>query len=290
MKYKTLNHNFYFGFTLVEILVVMAIIMVLGGLGFSSLSGLQRTVRLNEYTATFEQQISDIQRAAMLLERDSDENWLYGLGIDLTETIGTESDGSFTAFKWCSRHKDYGSNDTKAKIPNYNLRGAAALDGLCIGKSGVLAEGTGCLTIEKDYSTASCADITEPKLVLLSGYGTGTEAPLSNIEVVKVEPECTPSTSGLDITAARYILFESVSGRTFFYDSFGNIINYAWGPTDGSLDESCVQDLVIKIKPLDSRAVSSTRCIKITKLGGKVTSEVASSGCCTGEISPECKQ
>ncbi|MBP5204317.1 type II secretion system protein [bacterium] len=285
MEPKEINHNFYHGFTLVEILVVMAIVMVLGGLGFSSLTGLQRTVRLNEYTATLEQQISDIQRAAMLLERKSDENWLYGLGIDMTKMVGSESVGTFTAFKWCSRHKDYGSNDTKAKIPNYNLRNAEKLSS-CANRNRL--EGSGCLPADSanDYSLSSCASVSESRLVLLSGYGMGTEAPLSTIEIVKTN-NCGTGEAP-DITAARYILFESVSGRTFFYDDVGNIINYDWGSTNGALNEGCVQDLVIKIKPLDTRGESSTRCIKVTNLGGKVTSEVASDGCCTGEISEKC--
>ncbi|HRZ84938.1 MAG TPA: type II secretion system protein, partial [Candidatus Dojkabacteria bacterium] len=94
----------YSGFTLIELLIVMSIIVLLSGLSFSTYQNFQSTIRLNEFINGFEQNIRKVQRDAMLLEKSSNEGWIYGLGIDLRNIEDTVNGtfGVYYPFKWCS--------------------------------------------------------------------------------------------------------------------------------------------------------------------------------------------
>lgn len=121
-----LKKNIYSAFTLIELLIVMSILIIVGGMSFAAYQRMQVTIRLNEYTNTLEQDIRNIQREAMLLRKDKDEAWMYGVGIDLT---GITEGGKYTAFKWCSGFKEYGDPRTTSDIPGYDsILGLARLN------------------------------------------------------------------------------------------------------------------------------------------------------------------
>ena len=64
----------YIAYTLVEMLIVMSVVIIMMSMSFASFNGLQNTIKMNEYILTLEQNVRNVQRAAMLLERKSGEN------------------------------------------------------------------------------------------------------------------------------------------------------------------------------------------------------------------------
>ncbi len=229
-----------------ELLVVMAIFAVLGAMSFSAFGGLQNTVKMNEYALTLEQDIRSVQRSAMLLQRTSGEKWLYGLGIDFG-SINTNHDGEYTVFKWCSPFYDYGDILTRSSLPAYN-------PGRTLGyPSGT--ERNGYISNITNPIAGSCSVGISSSLSVQGGYDKSTKTPVSNITITSIS-EQTP----------RFVIFESVSGRAFFYDTNGVLLNYT---SEGVLQDNA-SAFVITITP-ESTSVS-TRVIKIDNLSGKVSS------------------
>lgn len=228
----------YTAFTLLEMLLVMGIMMILMGMTFTSFSGLQDTVKMNEYMLNMEQDIRAVQRASMLLERNTEENWLYGLGIDFSEL---EQDGKYTTFKWCTPFEDYGDETTRAKIPGY--------------KSGDLTLAGAKLPVPVgDIESGLCTG-GDNTLKLLLGYTTELTIPKST---VLYNPN----------SKARYVVFESVTGRAFFYDSGGELLNYSM--VDGELvmkDPESLQDLDFTITSLGAAA---PRTMRVHHLSGRI--------------------
>jgi type II secretory pathway pseudopilin PulG len=227
--------NKYTAFTLLEMLVVMSIMMILMGMTFTSFYGLQDTVKMNEYMLNMEQDIRSVQRASMLLERNTEENWLYGLGIDFSE-LG--SDGKYTTFKWCSPSPDYGDASTRSKVPGYS-EGDGDLEGAKLP--------TGA--IESGLCTA-----LEDKRKLLTGYTTDLTPP---------KAEFVPNSS------VRYVVFESVTGRAFFYDEDGALMNYSI-----IADEIVLEDDPLAVEELDftvtSLGAAAPRTLRIHHLSGRI--------------------
>ena len=229
--------NKYTAFTLIEMLVVMGIMMILMGMTFTSFSGLQDTVKMNEYMLNMEQDIRSVQRASMLLQRNTEENWLYGLGIDFSQL---DQDGKYIPFKWCTPFSDYGDASTRSKVPGYkkgdlNLSGAKLPvgnieSGLCIG---IEAEG---------------------KLKLLTGYTTDLTMPKSTVQFN---------------SSVRYVVFESVTGRAFFYNGDGELLNYSMEEGEVVIkdDPSSVEELDFTITSLGAAA---PRRLIIHHLSGRI--------------------
>lgn len=237
----------YTAFTLMEMLIVLSIVMILGGIGISSFLGLNNTVKMNEYTMNLEQDIRRMQRASMLLERNPMENWLYGIGIDFRDMY---PDGEYVPFKWCTPYSDYGHISTTSIVPAYEPE---------------LGLGGAKFPAGSEISGSLCESGIDNKneLRILSGFQPTLTIPKANIQFGRVLQE------GEDeYPAPVIVLFESVSGRAFFYDEEGNLLNYE-RPDDRLVmvgpDE--VEDLIIRIKPI-GRGV--TRQITITHLTGKV--------------------
>ena len=247
---KTLKK--YSAYTLLELLVVMSILVVLGSISFASFSGLENTIKMNEYTITLEQNIQSVQRASMLLERNSGENWLYGIGID----FGNLGDsGKYTVFKWCSPFSDYGNARTKASLPNYDS--SHDLGSSIPNDSGMSEFNAYMPSIPSITNSAICgSSVTSSELRLLTGYDSSIDTPKSTITVSAISGNQYP----------RYVLFESVSGRAFFYDRNGVLLNY---DTKGKLKST--DPFVITIVP---EGKGSTRIITIGNLSGKVSTEV----------------
>jgi type II secretory pathway pseudopilin PulG len=232
--------NKYTAFTLLEMLVVMGIMMILMGMTFTSFSGLQDTVKMNEYMLNMEQDIRSVQRASMLLERNTEENWLYGLGIDFSK-LKEEDGGVYTTFKWCTPYGDYGDPSTRGKVPGYS-EGDLTLDGakLPVG----------------DIGTGLCAG-SENTLKILLGYTTELTPPKS--EVI-FNPD----------SSARYVVFESVTGRAFFYDEDGELLNYFFDD-NGQL---VIEDSPSEVEELDftieSLGAAAPRTLRIHHLSGRI--------------------
>lgn len=198
----------YRGFTLVEMLLVMAIFIIVMAIGISSFSGVRDSSLTNELTLTIAQDIRDVQRSAMLLDRDRNERWLYGIGIDLSQ-IGTT--GTYSTFKWCSRDDNYGDSlETKGEVPNYNPSYL-----LNNGTNGKLLTGSG-------DNLDSCPKGTNVQGLL----SLGKKVQSQNYDSTYL---CFPEPQ------VRYIVFEAVSGRAFFYDVNGFLLNYVRDNVTGKL-------------------------------------------------------
>ncbi len=239
----------YSAYTLMEMLLVLGIMVVIGGIGTSSFMGLHNSVKMNEYTMTLEQDIRRIQRASMLLERNPMENWLYGIGIDFSRMDTGE--GDYKVFKWCTPFADYGDITTTSKVPAFypgeTTLASAKLPVPFLGSEGNLC-GSDILPDDKS------------QLRIFSGYERSVTIPRSNLTF---EDENSP----------RYVLFESVSGRAFFYDKNGNLLNYEI--VDGRLlikDVNYIKDLSFKITPIAKGP--TPRRITIKHLSGRVLNQV----------------
>lgn len=228
-----------------ELLVVLTIFSILGAMSFSAFGNLQNTVKMNEYSLTLEQDIRSVQRAAMLLQRDPGEKWLYGLGIDFGD-LESNDDGVYTVFKWCSPFSDYGDILTKSSLPAYTPTKT-------VGSVGAMNELNGYLTVTAIGT--SCGSDASSSLSILPGYDKSTTTPKSTITITDIEGK-----------NPRFVVFESVSGRTFFYDEQGVLLNYA---SDGKLVDD-PSSFVITIVPESN---VNTRIITIKNLSGKMNIE-----------------
>lgn len=236
----------YSAYTLLELLVVMSILAILGAMSFSAFGSLQNTVKMNEYMLTLEQDVRSVQRAAMLLQRDPDEKWLYGLGIDFGDM---KDDGSYTVFKWCSPFGDYGDVTTRSSLPSYK-------PGLDLGVTA-----NGYLPITNGISPNVTCDISDVKSTLnvLPGYERSVKTPKATFTISDIG-------TGV-VVKPRYVVFESVSGRTFFYDREGKLLNY---DIKGKMVET-PQSFTITIIP---QAKVSSRTFSIGNLSGKISQTV----------------
>ncbi|GEM_PF-4386435 len=100
----------YSGATLVEMIVVMGVMIILFGIVFSAFSSLLNVNAVNEVTLEITQDIRRAQRSAMMVERRSDDRWVYGVGIDFGN-ITDEDNPSYTVFKFCAPESRFdGSN------------------------------------------------------------------------------------------------------------------------------------------------------------------------------------
>jgi hypothetical protein len=192
---------------------------------------------MNEYMLNMEQDIRSVQRAAMLLQRNTEENWLYGLGIDFSQL---DPDGKYIPFKWCTPFPDYGDASTRGKVPGYS-EGDGTLDGAKL----PIPVG--------DIETGLCTDFGDT-LKILPGYTTDLNMPKSTVQFN---------------SSVRYVVFESVTGRAFFYDSQGILQNYSI--VDGQVviesDPSSVKELDFTITSLGAAA---PRTIRVHHLSGRI--------------------
>jgi type II secretory pathway pseudopilin PulG len=232
-----------------ELLVVLIIFGILGGMTFSAFGGLQNTVKMNEYVLTLEQDVRSVQRSAMLLQRNSGERWLYGLGIDFGE-MGDS--GEYTVFKWCSPFNDYGDILTKSNLPGYNPSSQLVLGSPL---SGFTGERNGYMNVVNSIEN-NCSAENSSSLSTLAGYDKSTKTPKANISRTSIDGDINP----------RYVIFESVSGRAFFYNSDGALLNYT---SDGKLDSN-PEPFIITIVPESN---VSSRTLTIDNLSGKVSTE-----------------
>jgi len=236
------NARRYPAFTLLEMLLVIAILSVLGTVTTAAFSGLRDSVRLNEKFQSISQDIRNLQRSAMLLERESNERWLYGLGIDFS---AYESNGSYRMFKWCSQYPGYGSTKTRGELPDFDSDNPVGVN-------------NGYLPIS-DWRD-DCSVDESPTNSYLVKWETGTPV----LTDMGLNPDLL--TWGEDLDPV-YILFESVSGRVFFYGSSGELLNY---DSTGDLDEPIV-DLILQMS-----TKTTTKRITVKNLSGKILIDVQS--------------
>lgn len=109
-------------YTLLEMLLVMGIVVVLGAFGVGGFVGVRETMVARENVELIKQDIRSARLKSMLLEKGSDENWLYGIGIDFGTILSYSDDNidGYTFFKWCSPFEDFGNSQTKSVLPGWD--------------------------------------------------------------------------------------------------------------------------------------------------------------------------
>lgn len=226
----------YSGFTLLELIIVMVVMLILSTISVLSYRSLVDSFSMNEVSLTIAQDIRGTQRVATMLGREADERWLHGIGIDFTEL---EDEGSYNIFKWCSSSPYYDASEPSLtnEVPN--------LDGVVVEDARIsLNEVDACPRDE---------NIDAMRIIETKKFGE-----YNNLEF------------SLE-TAVRYVLFESVSGKAFFYDENGKLLNYN---SDGGIiylnDTGLGIELFeIKIAPT-RRAGLNTRSIVLPPVSGIV--------------------
>jgi len=243
--------NSYQAYTLLELLVVMGIIVILASLSFASFGGLQNTIKMNEYSLTLEQDIRSVQRAAMLLERDPDERWLYGLGIDFSSM---NVDNKYKVFKWCSTFDTYGDVKTTSLFPNYDPSGSLKIGDTVDGEKNAYIP----IPTDSSYFASYCdSSATLSHLRSVPGYDSSATPPKSAITI-----------SSIDGLTPAYILFEAVSGKTFFYGANGQLLNYQ---ADGELS---VSPKAFEITITPESTTSKIHKLVISNLSGKISTSI----------------
>jgi type II secretory pathway pseudopilin PulG len=256
----------YQAFTMVEMLIVMAIIIMLFAMVMTSFSGMQDSITLTDSSYSFEQDVHYAQRSSLFLKREPNERWIYGIGIDLS---GLSVDGTYKLFKWCSPFNDFDSNaeysdgtkDTRmiSEFPSFESLKNLNVD--------YLGKKNGSIATSYTSSTDYCGKCvvndcrSNEELIRMNDFGDTrigsniTVSYLDNNNAVIV-PSATSST---------YLLFESVTGRAFVYGANGLLQNYYQDSTGIHLN-SGINDLNIKF----STGTGQSRIIKIKPVSGTV--------------------
>lgn len=102
------------GYTLLELLVVITLFIILGAIGIGGYLGTRETMIARETVETIKQDIRSARLKAMLLKKEDESNWIYGIGIDFGSLSSVGGSGPF--FKWCSPFEDFGNEVTKSEI------------------------------------------------------------------------------------------------------------------------------------------------------------------------------
>lgn len=228
------------GYTLIEMLIVLAIFIIITTIGFRSFYGLRDSIAMNEKILSLSQDFRYAQRSALFLERGSNDRWVYGIGLDFSTLL---SDGKYKLFKWCSPYDAYGNPQTRSNIPNFDPSFAIG------GNNGKLPSGV--------YSTDCPKGVATNDLSMLPNNGE------RNISEFVVDLPSSNNAIGDIGGFPVYILFESVSGRAFFYDSDGNIVNY---DSNGEIIATPIDFLL----SVESKRTKTKKAIKIGNISGKV--------------------
>lgn len=224
----------YGAFTLIEMLIVIAIIIILGTLSLAAYQRMQVVMRTNEYINSLEQDIRKIQRDAMLLDRKQGEGWPFGIGIDFRDMGKENSLGSYKVFKWCSGKPEYGDSRTTSPVPGF--------DGSNPNSANVSYDQT-------MQPVDACPSNQAGILYLPQGY-LDLKPPKSTIDV-KDKKIIQGGLISEKNKALGFVLFESVTGKAFFYNQEGTLINYAFRGNDVELvNKENLSNLVITVKPL----------------------------------------
>lgn len=250
----------YSAFTLMETLLVMIIMVVLMAMGLVYIPQMKGAMAKNTAVSTISQDLRWAQRAAMFLDRDVGEGWIYGIGIDFSNI---ENTGQYTIFKWCAPFSDYDPNgDVRMRgelpgfDPSYNL--GIAISGA---KNGYLPVSGGAI------NAGTCSSATARNELLKVEQLTG--------ESVLQSEALDLSLSASGIVMPAYVLFESTTGRAFLYDGAsthkGRIINYTYTTGDSEVQYSA-NPIPLGVK-IARKGQSIGTIVYVTPVSGRVTVE-----------------
>jgi hypothetical protein len=217
------------------------------------------TLALTDASYTLAQDIRYAQRSSLFLKRDAKERWIYGIGVEINP-VKINGTGQYTIFKWCSPFNNYDANgDARmtSELPAYNPSFHL--------KENILGKLNANIVTNYDTTNEYCAQVTGTGTEVLSpikGYSLTTIGNGINVEFLDGSNNVIPTVSG---AYPSFILFESVTGRAFFYDAGGNLLNY-YESSSGLHITSPVLDVKIKL----STASGQSRIIVVKAVSGAI--------------------
>jgi len=218
------------GFTLIEMLVVMSIMIILATVGLSTLTGFRETISARENIQTLKQDVQVARNKAMFIDKGGEDTWIYGIGIDFSN-IG--ADNSYNYFRWCSPFNRFGDSMTESTPPGFD---DAEAIGEQLGYRFIDGEDREELNgvLPTWYTTANTCIGDFPSLVRIQD---GTEHLIADVDSSQI------FLLSDDASIPTYVLFEAITGRAFLYNEDGYPINY---DDDGSYNAGLtVLDIVI---------------------------------------------
>lgn len=238
--------------------------MILLGISVASFFGLRSTIALNEGVLNMQQNFRYAQRSALLLKVDEDENWPYGIGIDMS-TI--REDNTYRVFKWCSSFLRYGdSPTTEGKFP-----GASPTNPYLGAEEGVIpfnkAINGKCETTAVNGAqtigelNGVYADITQ------AGDGVLSDAFIDDSFEIGIK------LSLLDNDYPNYIVYRSLNGVPFFYDSNGDLMNHNYSSLPDEDDITRLTPITHFEMIITDQRRSRARLIYVSQDSGKMISE-----------------
>jgi prepilin-type N-terminal cleavage/methylation domain-containing protein len=182
------------GFSLVELLIVMAIIGTLFLLSWNAFYGLRKTMQLKQVSENMRSELRYTQRSAMFVRRSPNENWVNGVGIDLTGMLDNDGELTYTVFKWCSSSPTYVDYDSQVLLFQSMINNGEATYGDCRG------------------ATSEFSAIESKEDVYVGGEELNFALGYNN-----VLPDAA--------SEARFIIFEAVTGFPHFFNTDGQEMN-----------------------------------------------------------------
>ncbi len=243
------NNKKYLGFTLVEMLIVMAIVIILGAFGTGGFIGFRETMTARENVQTIMQDIQRARNMAMNVEKEKDDPWLYGIVMNFDDI----RNGRYYTYKWESEFSTYGNLITTSKFPRYDPNkpiGSSLLDcqtpcspdvcnhpwappGKCDERTTECEQS--CMN-NITYGDCNCGpvDTNFKNAQLPYNYKTDVYTPgQTSLEEIKgsnflglvdVDYQSRVDAPHFSSTSA-WIVFEAVTGRVFLYKYNGTLIN-----------------------------------------------------------------
>ena len=228
------------GFTLMEMLIVLSIVIILSAVGISGFNSINETFTANENVELVMQDIQSAKLKAMNMDKNEESTWIYGFGIDF-RNADSSNDGkneNYRMYKWCSPVKNFGDtlalsgipyDLTRAKLPNlysgFDVNGDISNVNLC-----------GTFNQYKNGSIpALCGSEND-------GYVDGCSENSTNLSLIKGENLSLLNRFDgqvvlLDLNEEKnppsFVFFESLTGKAIIYARDGQVLNYK---NDGSFD------------------------------------------------------
>ena len=225
------------GFTLMEMLIVLSIVIILSAVGISGFNSINETFTANENAELVKQDIESARLKAMNMGKESEETWVYGFGIDFRNADSSNRrNENYKMYKWCSPVENFGDTLTLSGIP-YDLTRAKLpnlYSGVGIGENVANVKLCGTSEIYKNGSIpASCGS---------SGYLEGCLENTTNLSAVfgedlsllnRFDGQVVLLNLKEDNNPPSFVLFESLTGKAIIYARDGQVLNYK---SDGSFD------------------------------------------------------
>lgn len=290
------RRKIFLGYTLLEMLIVMAIFIILAGLGVGGYIGTRETMMARENVQTVLQNVRSARLKAMLFKKGSEEYWIYGIGIDFY-SMSQSAQGDRTYFKWCSPFKNFGNDITKSEILGWDSsKPIGYVTSQEIDAEDTLPEIPDNLEDPIDlpidpgeiYNPPSYEDPQPPSDVL----GVSTYEYKNGYLPLSITSSCQEGATSLTYTGgdvvneildsggefhliseAKYLVFEAVTGRAFLYDSEGKPLNYL---SDGEYSATTLENLKVLDVLIKRKYSSKFDLISIYPLSGTVIHHVYS--------------